>query len=233
MKPKEIDGNPNDSWLAGFGNLGDVMFRYGGCLKVVGACLARTATNSLKIALERLLGRPCYHMWEALEHPEHLPIWKSAVEGKHPAWNQFLGDYGATVDEPAAHFWRELSATYPDALILLSARDVDDWWNSCAQTVLPTVRELPAGPMKELMRPMWSPKFSFERYDERAAKAGYQRFIEHVRMHAPRDRLIEWHPGDGWAPLCDALCVATPIEPFPHVNTTAEFRERIPDRLGE
>jgi hypothetical protein len=45
-----------------------------------------------------------------------------------------------------------------------------------------------------------------------------------VRATAPPDRLLEWHPGDGWAPLCTALGVDIPDEPFPHVNSTAEFR---------
>ena len=33
-------------------------------LKVVGAGLGRTGTNSLKLALEQLLGGRCYHMFE-------------------------------------------------------------------------------------------------------------------------------------------------------------------------
>ena len=35
---------------------------------------------------------------------------------------------------------------------------------------------------------------------------------------------LEWHPGDGWGPLCAALGVEIPDEPFPHVNSTEEFR---------
>jgi hypothetical protein len=40
----------------------------------------------------------------------------------------------------------------------------------------------------------------------------------------PADRLVEYHPGDGWGPLCDALGVPEPAEPYPHVNTTDDFR---------
>ena len=35
---------------------------------------------------------------------------------------------------------------------------------------------------------------------------------------------IDWQPGDGWEPICAALDVPVPAEPFPHTNTTAEFR---------
>jgi len=45
-----------------------------------------------------------------------------------------------------------------------------------------------------------------------------------VRAEAPPDRLVDWQPGDGWEPLCAALGVPVPDAPFPHVNTTAEFR---------
>ena len=41
----------------------------------------------------------------------------------------------------------------------------------------------------------------------------------------PAERLVEWRPGDGWAPLCAALGVPVPDEPFPHVNSAAEFQE--------
>ena len=40
----------------------------------------------------------------------------------------------------------------------------------------------------------------------------------------PAERLVEWQPGDGWGPLCAALGVAEPAEPFPHTNTTDDFR---------
>ena len=40
----------------------------------------------------------------------------------------------------------------------------------------------------------------------------------------PAGRLIDWRAGDGWEPLCEGLGLPIPTEPFPHVNTGAEFR---------
>jgi hypothetical protein len=60
--------------------------------------------------------------------------------------------------------------------------------------------------------------------DEDAAKAAYERHNDEVRAAVPADRLLEWRPGDGWEPICSALDVPVPAEPFPHVNTTADFR---------
>ncbi len=53
-------------------------------LKVVGAALGRTGTNSLKLALEHLGFGPCHHMYEVRDHPEQLPYWQAgmAVAGK-------------------------------------------------------------------------------------------------------------------------------------------------------
>ena len=62
--------------------------------------------------------------------------------------------------------------------------------------------------------------------DEDAAKAGYERHLAEVRATIPADRLLEWRAPDGWAPLCDALGVPVPAEPFPLTNTTEEWLSR-------
>jgi len=56
-------------------------------LKLVGAGLGRTGTLSLKQALERLLGGPCYHMLEVFGRPDHVALWQQAVDGNMPDWN--------------------------------------------------------------------------------------------------------------------------------------------------
>ena len=79
-------------------------------LKVVGAGLGRTGTHSLKLALERLLGEPCYHMLEVFEHPEHVPFWHQATLGTMPDWDELFAGYGEAVDWPAAAFWMAVAA---------------------------------------------------------------------------------------------------------------------------
>src|SRR3954447_22822143 len=56
-------------------------------LRVVGAGLGRTGTASLKQALERLLGAPCYHMAEVFTHLDHVPVWHAAIRGENVDWN--------------------------------------------------------------------------------------------------------------------------------------------------
>ena len=68
--------------------------------------------------------------------------------------------------------------------------------------------------------------------DEAVAKAGYEQHLKDVRAEVPAGRLVEWTTGDGWEPLCAALGMAVPQEPFPHVNTTEEFRAQFDERVA-
>lgn len=200
-------------------------------LRVVGAGLGRTGTHSLKCALEQLLDAPCYHMLEVFGRPEDIPVWQRAVDGDSPDWHGFLADFGAAVDWPVAAFWSELSAAFPDAIVLLSTRDTAGWWASASRTIF-EVSERAATPSDDpvmvaqmtMIRTLFDRRFTSGWRDEVIAKATYEAHNEAVRAAVPVDRLVEWHPGDGWAPICTALRVPVPSEPFPHVNTTSEFR---------
>jgi hypothetical protein len=59
--------------------------------------------------------------------------------------------------------------------------------------------------------------------DASAAKAFYENHNAEVRAAASAERFVDWAPGDGWAPLCEALGVPVPEEPFPHLNTRADW----------
>jgi hypothetical protein len=200
-------------------------------LQVIGAGLGRTGTTSLKLALEELLGGRCYHMLEVRERPGDPEAWGDAYEGQLPDWHAFFDGYEATVDWPAAPFWREMSEAFPEAPIILSVRDVDAWWRSASNTIFIAVAtyfapDAPADGWTRMGRGMMS-AFTAGWQDEVAAKAAYLAYNDHVRATAPADRLVEWHPSDGWEPLCAALGLVVPQHPFPHVNTTAEARAAI------
>ena len=193
----------------------------------------------MKFALERLLGAPCYHMAEVFEHLDHIPTWHAALRGEQVDWNPVLGNYAAIVDWPGAGVWRRLADTYPDAVILLSTRkDAATWLKSARATIMDNSPEnkmdddprMPGfAAMGRDMFAAWEPNWR----DDTAAMAAYERHNETVRREAPRERLVEWQPGDGWEPLCAALGVPVPDEEFPHTNTTEEFRARFGDRGTE
>jgi len=200
-------------------------------LQVVGAGLGRTGTLSLKAALERLLGGPCYHMLDVRERPDDPDAWGDAYAGRPPAWLDFFDGYSATVDWPAAPFWPEISAAFPDAVILLSVRDADAWWKSASGTIFVALAtyyadDAPDDGWTRMGRGMMN-AFTPDWRDEAAAKAAYLAYNENVRATAPKDRLLEWRPEEGWGPICAALHLEVPDEPFPHTNTTADVRQEL------
>lgn len=200
-------------------------------LRVIGAGLGRTGTTSLKLALEELLGGPCYHMYEVRERPDDPDVWGDAYEGRLPDWDAFFGDYRAAVDWPAAPFWADLAAVFTDAPIVLSVRDPDAWWKSASSTIFPAVAtyfapDAPDDGWTRMGRGMMT-SFTPDWRDETEAKAAYLAYNDHVRATAPADRLIEWHASDGWDLICAALGLEVPDHPFPHVNTTAQARAEL------
>jgi hypothetical protein len=199
-------------------------------LRVVGAGLGRTGTNSLKLALERLLDAPCYHMTEVFGHPDDIAVWQAAVDGGTVDWLALLDGYGACVDWPGCAFWPALADAYPDALVLLSTRSsAPVWWKSANDTIFAVGRRgAPDNPVMaaqlQMILGIFDRHFTPEWSDATAAQAAYDLHNETVRATVPKDRLLEWQPGDGWEPICTALGVPVPDEPFPHANSTDDFR---------
>ncbi len=197
-------------------------------LKIVGAGVGRTGTNSLKIALERLLGTPCHHMFEILNDRGQIPGWTDAIEGRPVSWETMLAKYTALVDWPGASFWPELSAANPDALVLLSVRDPQSWYRSASNTIFRVMADPPAEltPWMATIRRMLRDRFSDQLDDEHAMIDAFERHNDAVRQAIAPERLLEWSVGEGWEPICERLGLDVPDESFPRTNSTAEFKAR-------
>ncbi len=202
-------------------------------LSVIGAGFGRTGTMSSKLALEKLGLGKCYHMLEVRENPDHAAVWSSAVDGGQVEWDSLFAGFGAAVDWPACHFWRELAAHYPDAKVMLTVRDPERWYQSVRNTIYRAM----TGPIADddtnrRERMGMANKIILEqtfdgRFEDRAhAIDVYQRHNEAVRRDVPAERLLVHEVAQGWDPLCRFLGLPVPDEPFPQLNTTAEFRAR-------
>lgn len=196
-------------------------------VRVVGAGVGRTGTLSLKAGLEQLLGAPCYHMLEVFSHPEHVDRWRAAAEGESVDWGAMLQGFSATSDFPACLFWREILDANPGAVVVLSTRrDPAAWWESASQTIF-ALGEADLPPeMKEwfeMWRAVATARFTPDWTDATAAMAAYERHNAEVRAEAPAGRLVDWTARDGWGPLCAALGLPVPAEPFPHLNKREDF----------
>jgi hypothetical protein len=194
-------------------------------LKIIGAGVGRTATSSLKNALETLMGAPCYHMSELSKNDNHDELWYRAARGELDDWNEIMEGYVAAVDWPAASFWPELSRAYPEAKIVLSTRDPEAWWKSASATIFPSSLKS-EGTWRDMWDELRRTRFTDQIEDKDAALAAYNAHVANVYATAPPDRLVEWQPSDGWEPLCLALDLPIPDEPFPHKNSTADFNAR-------
>lgn len=192
-------------------------------IRVVGAGVGRTGTMSLKVALERILGAPCYHMTEVFAHGDHVAAWHNAARGAMPDWPALFQGYAAVVDWPAASFWPEIAAAFPDAIIVHSLRDAESWWQSASQTIFPISETMVGTPWHAMFRELVAARFAADLTDRAACLAAYEAHNARVRELAPRERLVSWQVSDGWQPLCAALGLPVPAEPFPKVNTRDEF----------
>ena len=202
-------------------------------LRVIGAGFGRTGTQSLQVALEQMLGGPCYHMKNVLAyHPDHIEMWRAAARGDAVDWEQLFDGYLAAVDWPVAGFYTEMSVTYPEAKFILSRRDPERWYDSTARTIY-RVREVLGSAAWRVLLPLlgkrrtfvhmidevvWDGHFDGRFADRTHAIGVYEAHNDAVKHAIPADRLLVFEARQGWGPLCAFLGLPEPDGPFPHVN---------------
>ncbi len=193
-------------------------------LKVIGAGFGRTGTASLKLALEMLLGEPCYHMSEVIGKAGQVDLWIDAAAGK-PNWDAIFDGYAATVDFPAACYWQELASYYPDAKVVLSLRDAARWFASTQETIFsPKLQELQAGTKwGRMCKATIDDHIGGDTNDRTAMIAAFNAHNESVKAAFGPDRLLVFEARDGWPPLCSFLGVPVPEQSYPHINSKEEF----------
>jgi len=208
-------------------------------IEVIGAGFGRTATASLKQALEVLGFGPCDHMHENFDHPERFALWSEALRRKDAGepidWRPLLSDYRAVVDWPGAHFWRELASARPQAKVVLTVRDPDRWCDSIQSTIFPLLQHLAETGGESLPGDIIVERTFAHRTEDRAhVVAVFTAHNQAVREALGPDRLLVFDVKEGWEPLCAFLSVPVPDgEAFPHLNVTAEFKADERKRIEE
>jgi hypothetical protein len=207
-------------------------------LKVIGAGFGRTGTMSLKLALEELGLGPCYHMLEVVARPEHDAMWLALANGETSDWRPMLAGFGSTVDWPSTFIWERLAKDNPDAKIVLTLRNADAWYRSCAATIFgrmeDALRDPPADPVRSRHMQMVNTIIVEKTFGGSLAKEHaigvFNAHNEAVRRTVPKERLLAYESGEGWEPLCDFLGVPVPTTPYPAANTGEDFLLRFPVR---
>lgn len=208
-------------------------------LKVIGLGFPRTGTMSLKLALERLQFGPCYHMIEVFHRPDDVTFWRNALQAQLTGtanalnWKTVFRDFQSTTDCPACFFWEPLRQLCPHAKYILTVRDPDDWYDSMRNTVFEAVMHPERAPsaqhqaVQQMARELILDTMFAGRFLDRSfAIQCLQTHNATIVQNVPEQQLLVLDVADGWNPLCRFLDVNLPDEPFPCVNTRAEFQQR-------
>jgi hypothetical protein len=216
-------------------------------IKIIGAGMPRTGTNTLKQSLEQLGYKHVYHMKELLVNPDKLHYWKTLDETGDTDWDALYEGYDGTVDFPGYPWYKEHMKQYPDAKVILTVRDFEDWYKSVDSTVFRAGPQTPGEKIKMLGKLLFNPRirkvvkcikwfkkcFFAERLhgkfeDKEFAQKFWEDHLAEVKATVPADKLLVYDVRDGWGPLCTFLGVPEPAEPLPHLNKKENFMAMLP-----
>jgi hypothetical protein len=118
---------------------------------------------------------------------------------------------------------------YPAAKVLLTIRDPEKWYESTKHTIYTMVdAPEPSSMLRMATKLVWEQTFGRNFEDRRHAIEVFERHNQEVKEHVPAERLLVYEVKDGWEPLCEFLGAEVPKgEPFPHLNDTEAFINRV------
>jgi hypothetical protein len=191
-------------------------------MHILGVGLSRTGTRSLHRACLSLGFRSLH------AHPERF---RDVLRGtdNRPSFRIF-DDVDAVFDLPAAHFYPELLAAYPDCKVILSVRAEDSWFvsiNNHYARLREQWRDDP-GQLDDIRR-VQKYVYGSEDVSEFLYRKKFRDHNRGVVAGVPADRLlvIDVCAGEGWEKLCPFLGRPSPRHLFPWENRTpARSRSR-------
>lgn len=224
--------------------------------------LSRTGNTSLCAAL-RKLGYTPYQMRNLLAAPETIPLWNEGMsltllppDERHykmrnttifpgyakPEFDTLLGEYDAISDIPASLFWRQLVEAYPDAKIIVTARDYQDWEDSMQKSVwlllkwklfivARTLGVTKIAPLTKFMHTVFR-VHNRNHYGGPEARAAYEKYYADVREAIPANKRLEIECGKGkWEPLLEFLGKEDVHEeklgPYPEMDENASMEQAL------
>jgi Sulfotransferase domain len=162
-------------------------------------------------------------------------VFLEAWEGKDVDWSRAFDKFNAAVDWPSAAFYKQLMEVYPDAKVIHTTRDPEKWYKSVMNTIMPTAEMagkpglLPAVAKRQEMakKVMWDGELKGAKDKETLVQL-FKEHDEEVKNCVPADRLLWFETGvDGWEKLCKFLGKEVPSTPWPHINSSEDFKANI------
>lgn len=199
-------------------------------MKVICAGLSKTGTKSLASAL-RILG---YKIYDFPEHMDfHLDEWIDIFcgDGKSADFASMYADVDGVTDLPAAFWYEEILACFPEAKVILTVRDNDDVWVKSWAKHLHMTRDLGLlSKIAYLVCPKPRKLLDYYNAEDTAVygsvnpdsqflfKKRYNEHNERVKAVIPASKLLVFNVKQGWGPLCHFLGVEVPSLEFPRQN---------------
>jgi len=206
-------------------------------MRVIGSGFGRTGTLSLKAALQQLGFDPCYHMVELIKLRGHPKKWLAIARGQPRDWRALFAGFEATVDFPACLFYADLLREFPDAKVVHTVRNKQDWYRSTYETIYQSRTVFPRwlrrasgfiGGLIEMTDTLiWNGVFEGRFEEPQRAQQIFDEYTAKVRETVPPERLLVYDVREGWAPLCRFLGVPIPATPFPNVNDRASMLRQL------
>jgi len=212
-------------------------------LEVICVGLSRTGTSSLKAALSQLLPGRTYHAMDLLQEindVETFNFWQkvSAETASKEEIQDFFCNrrYSAVCDIPCLQYWRQISAAFPKARLVLTVREPTAWYRSVATTLLPLVGQIDRWSFLlrfmcwvlyqstfqiKLLGILFSQLRSKELQEETSAVRFYEQWNEEVISSVSPDNLLVFDVREGWDPLCKFLRLEPPDGNFPRLNDSS------------
>mmetsp|Transcript_48118 Transcript_48118/g.135434 ORF Transcript_48118/g.135434 Transcript_48118/m.135434 type:complete len:319 (-) Transcript_48118:155-1111(-) len=211
-------------------------------MRLIGAGLPNTGTQSLAVALQELGFEPC-HGVDFWLNTTLRDAWSKHVfeGGPIDAAVRSLLDAGfdSNLDAPTMFAWRGMVDMFPDAKVVLTVRDTGEkWYDSITKKM-----RHPTGMIEFSMKWIaWYSKLDYIGWwrflDRCQRKIGcsfreqqtlelqqrciqsYEEHVDIVKRTVPADRLLVFNVKQGWAPLCKFLGLPVPDRPFPKRDIT-------------
>ncbi|CAK8681899.1 unnamed protein product [Clavelina lepadiformis] len=214
-------------------------------MKVILAGYCKTGTKSMAAALETL----GYNVYDYFDHFwYHYNEWQEICSqgATKEIFQRMYKDVDVVANMMPLKFWKEIHDAFPDAKIILTTRDENDWlpsyiaqWKSIDDYFLYKMMMLitPTGRRMfkyyQLLVRIYEGAVMKHPFDykflqnETMMRLGYRTHQTGCIANAPKDKLLVYSVRDGWKPLCKFLGKEIPSKAFPRLNS----RKAIFDKL--
>ncbi len=184
--------------------------------KIFGIGLNKTATTSLKTALETL-------GYKTIHNPAKI---KRAIKKRNENKKILhkIDQYDAFCDVPIPSIFKELDKDYPNSKFILTTRNKENWLNSRRKHVMVN-RGNPFYKYDwlDINYPGWREEYN----------SHHKEVINYFEDRKDDILVIDITKGEGWEKICPFLNNDIPNKPFPRKNNSNDLKRKLAYTSGK